>query len=315
MSDDVISRAIVLTMLRCDIDADAAEALVRQLSTQQQQPMTVVARALIAKFSAPTTADPFPSQSRREMQRVFQTEGYSMQGQADDRALMVDQPTASSSGEIEQALAAGGSQRVGWFRYFFDEDRWEWSPEVQRIHGYEPGTVTPTTELVLSHKHPDDYRQIADTLALIRQTRQAFSSRHRIHDAHQRVHHVVVVGDELHDREGRVIGTHGFYIDITPEEDARQDRLTADLTAISERRSVIDQAKGMLMMVYSMDATTAFELLKWRSQETNVKIRRLAEQIITDFSGVQHDGTMPPRAVYDHLLMTAHQRAAGLPDT
>ena len=50
------------------------------------------------------------------------------------------------------------------------------------MHGYLPGSVIPTTEMVLCHKHPDDYRQIADTLDLIRQTRQPFSSRHRIID-------------------------------------------------------------------------------------------------------------------------------------
>ena len=33
-----------------------------------------------------------------------------------------------------------------------------------QMHGYEPGSVTPTTELVLSHKHPDDYVQVAATL-------------------------------------------------------------------------------------------------------------------------------------------------------
>ncbi|MBV8347623.1 MAG: ANTAR domain-containing protein [Mycolicibacterium sp.] len=223
---------------------------------------------------------------------------------------MGDRFPASGSGGVERALAAGGSQRAGWFRYFFDEDRWEWSPQVERMHGYEPGTVTPTTKLVLSHKHRDDYRQIADTLALIRRTRQAFSSRHRIHDVHGRVHHVVVVGDELRNDDGQVIGTHGFYIDVTPDEDARQDRLTADLTAITERRSAIEQAKGMLMMVYNMDAGAAFELLKWRSQESNVKLHRLAEQIVTDFSGLQHDRTMPPQSVYDHLLLTADKRAS-----
>jgi ANTAR domain/PAS fold len=246
----------------------------------------------------------------REVQTVFQTEGYSVQGQADDQVLMAERSTASGSGGVERAVGAGGSQRAGWFRYFFDEDRWEWSPELQRMHGYEPGTVMPTTELVLSHKHRDDYRQIADTLELIRRTRQAFSSRHRIHDVHARVHHVVVVGDELRDDDGQVIGTHGFYIDLTPEENARQDRLTAALTAITERRSAIEQAKGMLMLVYNMDAGAAFELLKWRSQDSNVKLRRLAEQIVTDFSGVPHDGTMPPQSVYDHLLLTADQRAS-----
>ena len=59
MRDDVITRATELVMGRYHIDADAAQALVMQLSTHQQQPMTDVARALIAKFSAPTTAEGF----------------------------------------------------------------------------------------------------------------------------------------------------------------------------------------------------------------------------------------------------------------
>ena len=70
-------------------------------------------------------------------------------------------------------MRARRPQRVGWFRFYFDDDRWEWSPQVEKMHGYLPGSVTPTTEMVLAHKHPDDYRQIADTLDLIRQTRQA----------------------------------------------------------------------------------------------------------------------------------------------
>lgn len=233
-----------------------------------------------------------------------------MQRPTDGHAFIAEPPAPTSNGEVAQALAAGGPQRVGWFRYFFDEDRWEWSPQVQRMHGYTAGTVTPTTDLVLSHKHPDDYREIAETLQLIRQTRQAFSSRHRICDVRGQVHHVVVVGEELHDDTGRVIGTHGYYIDVTPEENVRQERLTAAVVQIAERRSSIEQAKGMLMMVYSMDAAAAFELLKWRSQETNVKLRRLAEQITADFLGVQHDGTMPTRSVYDNLFLTAHLRVA-----
>jgi PAS domain S-box-containing protein len=216
--------------------------------------------------------------------------------------------TSETDGEVEQALAAGGPQRVGWFRFYFDDDRWQWSPQVERMHGYAPGAVTPTTETVLAHKHPDDYRQVADTLELIRQTRQAFSSRHRIIDVDGRVHHVVVVGDQLHDDEDNVIGTHGFYIDVTPAEKARQDQITAAVTRIAERRASIEQAKGMLMVIYEIDEGAAFELLKWRSQETQVKLRNLAEQITGDFTGLRHNGTMPPRSTYDNLLLTAHQR-------
>jgi PAS domain S-box-containing protein len=202
---------------------------------------------------------------------------------------------------------------VGWFRFYFDDERWEWSPEVQRMHGYLPGSVTPTTEVVLSHKHPDDYRQIVDTLDEIRRTRQAFSSRHRITDVQGRVHHVVVVGDQLHDDGGTVIGTHGFYIDVTPVEQARQDQVTAAVTEIAQNRAAIEQAKGMLRVIYGIDGVAAFDLLKWRSQEANVKLRLLAEQIAADFVSLNRDGTLPPRSVYDNLLLTAHLRVA--PDT
>jgi hypothetical protein len=81
----------------------------------------------------------------------------------EDRFVVV-----KSSGDdgVEGSLA-GDPQRVGWFRFYFDDDRWEWSPQVEKMHGYQPGSVTPTTEMVLAHKHPDDYRHIADTLELI----------------------------------------------------------------------------------------------------------------------------------------------------
>ncbi|MDT5224274.1 MAG: hypothetical protein QOG19_1681, partial [Mycobacterium sp.] len=51
---------------------------------------------------------------------------------------------------------------VGRFRYLIREDRWEWSDEVARMHGYEPGTVTPTSQLLLKHKHPDDKPTVAE---------------------------------------------------------------------------------------------------------------------------------------------------------
>jgi len=226
-----------------------------------------------------------------------------------ENLVAVEQPSGGDSKEsIGETLAAGGPQRVGWFRYYFDDDRWEWSPQVEKMHGYLPGSVTPTTDIVLSHKHPDDYRQIADTLSLIRQTRQAFSTRHRIIDVEGRLHHVVVVGDLLRADDGTVTGTHGYYIDISPSERARQDQVTAAVTRITEDRAGIEQAKGMLMVIYAIDELAAFQLLKWRSQETNVKLRILAEQIAADFTSLSGTETLPPRSAFDNLLLTAHLR-------
>ena len=81
--------------------------------------------------------------------------------------------------QLARALAGGKPHPTGWFRLYFEDERWEWSPEVERLHGYEPGTAQPTTSMVLSHKHPQDYEQVAATLDDIRQTHQPFSTRHR----------------------------------------------------------------------------------------------------------------------------------------
>ena len=125
---------------------------------------------------------------------------------------------------------------------------------------------------------------------------------------HGKVHHIAVLGDELDDEDGRVIGTYGFYVDLTREEQARQDQLTAEVVHISERRSTIEQAKGMLMMVYNVDDAAAFELLRSRSQETNVKLFRLAQQVVADFTDAGRNSEMS-RSTYDNLFLTAHNRA------
>ncbi|OBK44607.1 PAS and ANTAR domain-containing protein [Mycobacterium sp. 1081908.1] len=206
--------------------------------------------------------------------------------------------------DVEAALAAGVPQRVGWFRFYFADQRWEWSDQVQRMHGYEPGTVTPTTDLVLAHKHPDDRGQVAATIDQIVNTHEAFSTRHRIIDTAGNVRHIIVVGDQLFDDDGDVIGTHGFYVDASPER-AQEDLVTARLAEIKENRAGIEQAKGMLMLIYRINDEAAFNLLKWLSQEANVKLRLLAEQIAEDFVGA---GLPLNSHEFDHLLLTAHQR-------
>ncbi len=209
------------------------------------------------------------------------------------------------SANVEQALAGGAPQRVGWFRFYFDDQRWEWSEQVQRMHGYSPGTVTPTTELVLAHKHPDDRGQVAATIDDIVNTHKPFSTRHRIIDTGGNVRHVVVVGDRLDDDQGAVIGTQGFYVDVSPPPDAENDGLvTARLAEIAENRATIEQTKGMLMLIYDIDEAAAFNLLKWLSQEANIKLRVLAEQICKDF----RDAGLTSQSEFDHLLLTACRR-------
>jgi hypothetical protein len=160
---------------------------------------------------------------------------------------------------------------------------------------------------VLAHKHPDDRGQVAATIDQILNTHQAFSTRHRIIDTGGNVRNIVVVGDQLFDDQGEVIGTHGFYIDVSPlPEQAQEDLVTAKLAEISENRAGIEQTKGMLMLVYGINDNAAFELLRWLSQEANVKLRPLAEQISEDFRGAGL--TLNSQSEFDHLVLTAHRR-------
>ncbi|MBF6125745.1 PAS and ANTAR domain-containing protein [Nocardia brasiliensis] len=209
---------------------------------------------------------------------------------------------------LDRVIGLGTPQSVGSFRFWFADQRWDWSDEVAAMHGYAPGTVTPTTELLLTHKHPDDRAQVASALAKSIEEGEPFSSRHRILDTLGQVHHVIVVADHLFDQTGAVVGTTGYYIDVTETlEEHRQEALDDALPELWASRAVIEQAKGAVMLVYGVNAEQAFRVLSWRSQETNIKLRTLASRLVADLESLTNS-TVGLRTQFDHLLLTAHER-------
>lgn len=203
---------------------------------------------------------------------------------------------------LDQALLGGAPQRVGRFEYHYDSDTWVWSDIVAVIHGYEPGQVQPSTELVLSHKHPEDLAQVK---GLLQQSAAPFGSRHRIYTASGELRSVVVVGDAVTDDHDRIVATRGFYIDITESMHAEVEQAVSDKVGlIVAHREVIDQAKGMLMMAYQIDAAAAFGILRWRSQELNVKLAWIAQRMVTEVPGLTHQAHQEVHVPIDHFLMT-----------
>ncbi|HEU0192235.1 MAG TPA: PAS and ANTAR domain-containing protein [Mycobacterium sp.] len=207
-----------------------------------------------------------------------------------------DDDTAERS-DLEPGAGRGEPDGVGWFRFFLDGQRWEWSDTVARMHGYRPGTVDPTSDLLLQHKHPDDRQQVEKVLERVRNG-EPFSSRHRIIDTEGRTHWVIAVGDRMRDATGAVIGTSGFYADVT---DARWTDGGAATSRVDRARAVIEQAKGLLMVGYDISAERAFDILVWRSQEANIKVRDLADRLLSAFAG-----RLPSEVVteLDHTLLT-----------
>ncbi|WP_324192692.1 PAS and ANTAR domain-containing protein [Nocardia transvalensis] len=197
---------------------------------------------------------------------------------------------------------------VGAFRFWFVGQRWEWSDELARMHGYEPGSVVPTTELLLSHKHPADRAHVQDLLDYALHSGESFSSRHRFIDTNGTIHNVIVVADRMFDESGAVVGTSGYYIDVTDTlAEERQEILDETLPELFEARAVIEQAKGVLMRIYRINADQAFRILRWRSQETNTKLRALAARLIAELDSLP---PAPPtvQSRFDHLLLTVHER-------
>ncbi|MGW4843211.1 PAS and ANTAR domain-containing protein [Nocardia brasiliensis] len=207
-----------------------------------------------------------------------------------------------------EPVVAGPGPSTGSFRFWFATQRWEWSPQVYRMHGYTPGEIEPTTELLLAHKHPDDREHVAAAISRSIERGEPFSSRHRFIDTDGGEHEVMVVADRIYDDHGAAVGTAGFYIDLSNVlADNRRTTVNEQLPEMLEARAVIEQAKGVLMRMYRINAEQAFNVLVWRSQETNIKLRDLAEQLLAEIP------TLPPAPApivshFDHMLLTLHER-------
>lgn len=151
------------------------------------------------------------------------------------------------------------------------------------MHGYQPGAVTPTTALLLSHKHPDDMPSVLDLIKEVRRHGTAFSSRHRIIDTAGEVHVVVMVGDRIVDKDGIPAGIAGFYVDETHQYQSDvQARTTEAVQDITARKAVINQAIGIMMARYGVSPDGGFQLLTRMSQESNTKLRVIAERVVAE---------------------------------
>lgn len=147
----------------------------------------------------------------------------------------------TTSNRLGVEMPADWLNHLGWFRCYFDDDRWTWSAEIEEMHGYQPGTTAPSTLLVLSHVHPGDYERVAATLRDARRTGEPFSSHHRIVDTQEHVHDVVMTGAPLHDLRGEPAGMQGLCVDLSraaaPVDHRRYEHTTNQLRIVDAGKS------------------------------------------------------------------------------
>jgi PAS domain S-box-containing protein len=142
--------------------------------------------------------------------------------------FLVGGSTAVDSREAHmERIAFDGRQPggpVGYFTYDVDEDERTWSDGMYQLHGYTPQEVAATTELPLSHKHPDDRSRALGVFEDVVRTGEPFSCYHRIIDHDGHVRSIISVGPGIKDHDGRVRCVDGFFVDLTT---ARRDETQA----------------------------------------------------------------------------------------
>lgn len=161
------------------------------------------------------------------------------------------------------------------------DDHWVWSDGLYALHGYQPYEVVATTQLVLKHKHPDDVARTLDVLEEVVRTGEAFSCYHRIVDTEGSVRSVLSVGRGLLGPHGKVEQVTGFFVDLTQvRREETQHDVEAALLEIAQTRLVIEQAKGIVMLAAGCDADRAFAILRNTSTRTNVKLNKVALDLV-----------------------------------
>jgi ANTAR domain/PAS fold len=171
---------------------------------------------------------------------------------------------------------------IGTYQYTAGDQTWRWSDGVYAIHGFHRGDVVPTTERLLAHVHSADRRQAAQLLATCLRDGQLFSFLYRLIDVTGRPRWVLLTGEGSFAAARQVTGLHGYLIEMTePDSQAQVKGMPSSLRRAIASRAKIEQAKGAVMLVYGLDADSAFALLSWQSQRSNIKLRELAARLLT----------------------------------
>jgi hypothetical protein len=169
---------------------------------------------------------------------------------------------------------------VGSFSYDAGQDRWTWSTEVFGIHGFEPHDVVPTTELIRFHAHPDDRQEVAEALAGAMAAPGSFTLTFRLVDTQGATRRVLMLGQGSEGGEGSV-RLRGQLVDLTPlQEEIINDDLSPMVDDFRAHRAVIEQAKGIVIQLFAVDADEAFDRLRACSQTANIKVRDLAQYLV-----------------------------------
>lgn len=204
--------------------------------------------------------------------------------------------------------------QVGRFRFSEPTGRWWWSDGMFEIHGMESGDVVPTLDVMARHVHPDDRDRVIEVLQQHAGRGEPFGCQYRLLQLSGTERTVTLTGSTADEGDARGVVT-GFLVDVTAaQRDVVAHHVNEELNQALESHAVIDQAKGVFMLGYGVDEGTAFELLRWGSQQRNVRLLTLARRLVAAVEGSGGLGAAARRRLDDFFFASmADEGQAALP--
>jgi PAS domain S-box-containing protein len=111
----------------------------------------------------------------------------------------------------------------------------QWSDEMFRMAGREPGSVEPSFDAWTNMIHPDDSRRVAEARQRTFETGEDYTERYRIVWPEGSIHWLESQGTCQFDGEGRVTRVLGVLWDVTDRKQAEEAMLRAEKLAVAGR--------------------------------------------------------------------------------
>ncbi|WP_432547314.1 ANTAR domain-containing protein [Kineococcus sp. SYSU DK004] len=159
--------------------------------------------------------------------------------------------------------------------------RWWWSAGTNAVHGGERRWTALTADRVRDLYGPAGWQHLLGAVRTCALHGEPFAVQVPV-EVEGAPRAVVVTGAADPERPGTPLRrVRGHVVDVASGADRWVgQRVQEQLEVALASRTVIDQAKGALMLAYGVDADEAFGLLKWYSMHSQVKLSVLAQRLV-----------------------------------